>query len=230
VRTLAALSLALAVSACSEPDPEILATTVLGSTHDTAGPYRVDAIVRNVAGDDEVVLRVGIDTGNEDRFFPRAMAEDDTGERFTAAISGQPAGTSVVYFIEVIRDGDRVAIDPDSNLVAGYGFQVLAPDGACTVDSECAAGAEVCDGGTCVLVPGICDDSDDCPAGYGCDPGTESCAPAPRACDDDTDCTTSDECDLAAGVCAPRHLCSESVACPGGYTCNAALGRCFSTV
>ena len=217
----------IVVAACSGPDPAIVSTTVLGSTHDTTGPYRVDTIVTGTDVDDVVDLMVAIDTTNESRFFPTVM--DSDGERFAATIGGQPTGTEVFYFIRVVRDGELVVRDPASELAPAYGFQVLRPDGACQVDSECALGAETCRDDVCTPLPGVCANADDCPAGYACDVETGTCGPRPRSCADDLDCPTSDECDTATRTCTPRHLCSATLACPDGYTCNVALGRCFST-
>ena len=224
MRSLAAC---LLVTACSA-DPQFLATTTLGSTHDTAGPYHVDTVVTGVAWDDEVRLMVAIDTSAEERFFAREMTRygGGDGDRWSGAIPGQPARTDVFYFVEVQRGFEQVAKDPDDGLAFAFGFEVLPPDGACSVDSECVAGAEVCDGGVCATLPGACETTAECPTGYECEVQSGTCALPPRPCESDDDCPTSDECN-AAGTCAPRHTCGDSVACPDGYACNPALGRCY---
>lgn len=194
------LAIVLLVSACSA-DPEFLATTALGSTHDTAGPYHVDTVVTGVAGDDEVRLMFAIDTTAENRFFAREMTR--YGDRWSGAIPGQPTGTDVFYFVEVQRDFEQVAKDPDDGLAFAFGFQILAPNGACSVDSECVTGAEVCTGGVCATLPGACETTADCPTGYQCETEADICVLPERPCATDDDCPTSDECS-AAGTCAPR--------------------------
>ncbi|RMH40863.1 MAG: hypothetical protein D6689_12440 [Deltaproteobacteria bacterium] len=216
-------ALCLAAAACAA-DPVVIAVTPLGATHDTAGPYGVDAVVVGAAGA-RVDLRWG--TGDGDPAgMARAPMQARGDDLWFGAIPGQPAGTAVFYAVEVVRDGDVVARAPDDGLARAFGFRVLRPDGACDVDSECALGAEVCAGGRCTPLPGVCAADADCPGGYACDAATGTCALPPRSCATDADCPASDRCD--AGACVPRHLCGDAVPCPAGFTCNPALGRCFS--
>jgi len=221
------MGVCLLLSACSA-DPQFLATTALGSTHDTAGPYHVDTVVTGVSGSDEVRLLFAIDTTAENRFFARELTRHggSDGDRWSGTIPGQPPGTDVFYFVEVERGFERIAKDPDDGLAFAFGFQVLGPDGACTVDSECVVGVEVCDGAVCATLAGACETAAQCPTGYECEVQSGTCALSPRPCESDDDCPTSDECD-AGRACAPRHVCSDSVPCPAGHTCNPALGRCY---
>jgi len=215
---------AVCLLACSGPDPVIVATTVLGSTHDVVGPYHVDSVILSATGDDTVELMLSIDTSAANNFSALSMADDD--ELYRGTIAGQSAGTDVFYFVRVTRDGEVVARDPASAVAQSYGFQVLRPDGACIVDSECALGAETCVDGACTPIAGTCTDTEQCPAGYRCDVETGTCLLHARSCDSDLDCPTSDHC--AAGECAPRHLCSDVLPCPDDFTCNVALGRCYA--
>lgn len=111
--------------ACVAAPPFIEATTRLASTRDSDGPYVVQSVVSDVLVDDAVELhyRVVGDPG----FIPLLMVEDEDGERFSAGIPGRPAGTSIQYYVTVIRDGARVADDPAAAGAGPYQFDIRAP-------------------------------------------------------------------------------------------------------
>ena len=122
---LVLLGAMMLLPACVEAPPVIEATTALSSTPDTTGPYVVQSVITDLAGDDRVVLRYIIDDAIE--FASLRMLEDEDGERFSAGIPGQPAGTAIGYFVTVLRDGERITDDPTGAAARPYRFQIVEP-------------------------------------------------------------------------------------------------------
>ncbi|MEM9494116.1 MAG: hypothetical protein AAGC55_33530 [Myxococcota bacterium] len=130
IRPRAALRLVLAavlsaLIACEAAPPSIEATTALAETGDTRGPYQVDAVVTGLVGGDTVELFHA--AGEDAPFTAQVMTGDDSGERFVAAIPGQPAGTAIRYFVAVQRDGQRLDSDPPAAEDGPYSFVIAAP-------------------------------------------------------------------------------------------------------
>lgn len=123
IRVPLALGIALALGACSEvASPYIDSTSRLGNTPDTVGPYVVQSVVIGVVGSDRVELNYTVD--DENRYVPLLMAEANDGERFSAGIPGQPTGTEILYYVAVVRDGERWTADPDGAGAVPYRFTI----------------------------------------------------------------------------------------------------------
>lgn len=112
--SLAILLLIIGLSACA--DPYIESTTELESSSDTTGPYRVQAVVVGGMASDNVELLYNPTDSEPRRYIPllmEALDEDGrSGELFVASIPGQPAGTSIRYYVRVLRDDEQVAESP----------------------------------------------------------------------------------------------------------------------
>ncbi len=101
-------------SACA--DPTIDSTTVLAESNDTIGPYRVHSVILGTHPTDKVEVFFNALDNEPAHFIPGPMnpIDDDgrSGEVYLGQIPGQPAGTSIRYYVAVTRDGERVAEDP----------------------------------------------------------------------------------------------------------------------
>tara|TARA_R110002096_G_scaffold143328_1_gene299131 strand:+ start:100172 stop:100570 length:399 start_codon:yes stop_codon:yes gene_type:complete len=106
--------LCLPLSGCA--DPYFESTTDLGSSADTTGPYRVQTVVVGTHTSDTVELLYNPTDSEPRRYIPlpmEALDEDGrAGELFVANIPGQPGGTSIRYFVRVLRDDEQVAESP----------------------------------------------------------------------------------------------------------------------
>jgi hypothetical protein len=114
-------SAALCLAACDVSAPLIESTTRLGPTGDTVGPYVVHTVIIGWDGE-HVDLDYLVD--DAERFIPVPMTAVDGEERFRGEIPGQPAGTTISYYVAVVRDGVRVASDPDAAGAGPYVFVV----------------------------------------------------------------------------------------------------------
>lgn len=112
--SFALMLLLVGLVACA--DPYIESTTVLESSSDTTGPYRVSSVVIGTYESDTVDLVYNPTDNDPRRYIPlrmEALDEDGrAGELFVADIPGQPAGTTIRYYIRVIRDDEQVAESP----------------------------------------------------------------------------------------------------------------------
>ena len=130
MRGLVAAAVLWAAAGCA--DPFIEATTRVGDTSDVVGPYSVRAVVVGVASGDRVELRFNVIDGEPENFIPVLMDEVDLGaddgttrgELFRQGIPGQPAGTEILYYVAVTRDGEVVAEDPVGGDLRPFLFQV----------------------------------------------------------------------------------------------------------
>ena len=117
---------ALCLAACA--DPYIESTTELGSSADISGPYRVQSVVVGGFASDTVDLMYNPIDNQPQRYIPLAMVpvDDDqrAGELFEASIPGQPAGTTIRYYIRVLRDGDEVALAPVGGDLRPFVFRI----------------------------------------------------------------------------------------------------------
>lgn len=106
---------------CDEAAPIIESTTRLEDTTDTNGPYVVETVVIGADGDAiELVYLVDDDP----EFIPVAMQLVPGTDVWVGEIPGRPAGTRISYYVEVLRDGDRAAVDPKGAGAAPYEFRV----------------------------------------------------------------------------------------------------------
>ncbi len=106
---------------------------MLSSTTDTTGPYVVDVAIDGALGDRTVRLHVAIDSTDPGVFTPVDMTSVDPDDRlYSGSIAGQPAGTDVFYFVDIVdADGDVIDRDPANlALAVAFGFQVLPPNDA----------------------------------------------------------------------------------------------------
>lgn len=226
-----ALAAALALAACTAEKPRILSVTIHGDTRDTVGPYAVQTVVAGVTGDDRVNVVYGVRA--EGPFIPlRAATLGERDDLFRAAIPGQRAGTTVLYHVSVLRDGEIDPVAEDRPAEGAYwSFRVLDPTGACQVDTDCLVGEEICAGDVCRAFEGPCVEhpsGPQCPDGYRCDEARELCVIAPRTCQTDVDCPSIEQCDSERSECVPRARCADEADCPPGEVCHASLGLCFA--
>jgi hypothetical protein len=218
------LALAL-VAGCGDGGVTLLSFTPPEDTRDTQGPYVVQAEVRGRLGDDHLVLcwRAGGEAGG--RFLPvEAEADDQRGDLHRAAIPGQPPGTTIEWLLGIRAGVDCPAAAEVDELRS---FRVLRGALACTVDSDCLAGREICVGGTCRAFDGACADGA-CPGGTACDEGRDVCVIPARPCSDDTTCPVAERCDVERGECTARPACSQALPCPVGLECKPG-GFCAAT-
>lgn len=218
------LALAL-VAACDAPPARVVSINVPGDTRDTSGPYVVQAGLSGRLAGDHAVLCWNVDGGElraEDM-----ETRDGRDDLVFAGIPGQPAGSVVGYAVVV---AGRVECPAPEAIEALYSFRVLPASLACVVDSQCAAGTEICVDGTCRVFGGTCVPTASglaCPGGQACDQTHEPplCVIPPRACDDDADCPAAETCDAGRGFCVARAACAPDLPCAEGQTCSAS-GLC----
>lgn len=125
-RLATASLLAFLAGACTAP-PVIESTTRLQATTDTVGPYKVQSIVVGIT---DQVVELRYRPGDGAPFIPLVMTADDSGERFRAAIPGNPAGTRIGYYVAVLEDGARIAADPDGAAARPHTFTILPAEPA----------------------------------------------------------------------------------------------------
>ena len=89
--------------------------------------------------------------------------------------------------------------------------------GACTVNTDCAAGC-FCQDGTCAE-GGFCTMDSDCGPGYHCDTARSSCEPNPTTtCTSNADCANGTVCDTTTGSCTATCTCeTDAQAVAGGF-------------
>jgi len=109
------------LAGCQPATPLVEAITILDDTRDSQGPYLVDAVTLGVTSQHRVELSWAADDGP---FIPLLMRGDGE-ERWQAAIPGQPAGTSVFYYLAIFDGDERLITAPDGAGAAPYGFAVL---------------------------------------------------------------------------------------------------------
>ena len=114
MRALVLTLFLVGLAACA--DPYIESTTVLESGSDTVGPYQVQSVVIGSFDSDSVDLMYNPVDAKPHRYIPvrmHALDEDlRAGELFEAGIPGQPVGTTIRYYVRVLRDGEHVAESP----------------------------------------------------------------------------------------------------------------------
>ncbi len=122
----ALLVLLLCLGACA--DPFIESATVIESGSDATGPYRVESVVIGLHSGDVVDLMYNPTDGEPERYIPlrmEALDEDGrAGEHFAAAIPGQPAGTTIRYYIRVLRGDEEVAEAPVGGDLRPFAFTI----------------------------------------------------------------------------------------------------------
>lgn len=212
-----AVSLLLTLCTGCDTGSVIFSVSQLKDTHDTVGPYRVLAEVTDPDGVDQVnlVYRAGTTSA-----ISVEMEELREGV-FEGTIPGQPAGTTITYYVEAI-DGDQSVRAP---LSGTYSFKVLAR--ACTADVDCGPG-ESCRSGSCTTSTGPCKTDADCGKGFRCDLGSGSCWLEARPCVLDEECLMGEVCDVQVlGECIPRPSCGGAETCPLDFVCDTSSGFCL---
>ncbi|TVQ96694.1 MAG: hypothetical protein EA398_15650 [Deltaproteobacteria bacterium] len=201
VTLLAGLALAgLAAAGCGGdlPDPSVFEVVGPEDTDDLDGPYPVAAVLMDRRGIQEARVRWEID--GETR---SALLENVRDDRFEGGIPGQPALTTVRWWL-VIRAGGEVTTFPADAPATAFEFRVLEPPPP-PPPVEC--GDEICEEGE-ICLP------------------REGCVPA-------SECSTSADCEVGLvcvdGACTaardvPAERCGTTVPCPDGLTCR--FGEC----
>lgn len=127
-RRFAIASMLLLAGLASCADPYIESTTDLESSSDTTGPYQVRTIVVGTYASDDVELLYNPFDKEPENYIPIAMTplDEDTraGELFEASMPGQPAGTTVRYYIRVLRDDETVAESPVGGDIRPFRFDI----------------------------------------------------------------------------------------------------------
>ena len=121
---IATICAALAWAGCSEAAPIIESTTMLADTTDTVGPYAVETVVIGADGD-AIELNYLVD--DDDEFIPIAMDWVSGTDVWLGEIPGRPVGSRISYYVEVLRDGERAAVDPVGAGARPYEFTVVSP-------------------------------------------------------------------------------------------------------
>ncbi len=122
---LRSLLAALLVSAIGCADPFLESATVLTSTPDSIGPYRVYAVAVGMSGKERIELRYR--AGEVSSVLIMTDIEDSgigSGEVHWAAIPGQPVGTEIEYRIAIVGDDEDLDTDPVASR-AGYRFSIV---------------------------------------------------------------------------------------------------------
>ncbi|MCP4445510.1 MAG: hypothetical protein GY811_09235 [Myxococcales bacterium] len=111
---IALMLLLVGLSGCA--DPYIESTTDLESSSDSTGPYRVRTVIVGSFSGDTVDLMYNPTDSQPQRYIPLRMdsldEDERAGELFAADIPGQPAGTTIRYYVRVLRDDETVAESP----------------------------------------------------------------------------------------------------------------------
>ena len=100
----------LSLSACGKIQTQILETSVALNTDDTIGPYQVMAAVVS----DQVPLQVKLiyfinnDTSTKQEVEMKQISQDV----YQGAIPGQPAGTTIEYYIQALDSEKFTTTDP----------------------------------------------------------------------------------------------------------------------
>ena len=127
------LSALLMLSACA--DPFVESTALISETEDLQGPYTVRSVVIGVEWADRVELFYNVVDDEPENFIPLLMEPPEAGgdsgayrgELFVAGIPGQKAGSEVLYYVGVTRDGEQVAADPVGGDLRPFVFSVRDP-------------------------------------------------------------------------------------------------------
>jgi hypothetical protein len=224
MRQLVLVPVLLTVACAAEP-ARLVSVSQPEDTRDTAGPYVVQAELRGALGDDTLLLCWSTDASTFTALTTQPREGRD--DLRAAAIPGQPAGTTVTFVLALVPEasGCPVAADPASL----RSFRVLPASLACSVDSDCRLGVEICADATCRGYDGTCAGMDAaCPGGYTCDATRDppACVVPARVCSSHADCPSAEQCDLARGECTARPACSAALACPEARECVLDLGLC----
>jgi len=129
-RAACAVLVSTALVGCEQASPIIDATTALDDTTSTTGPYEVQTVVTGATTQYRIELVYSIDSENPDEYFPQLMEASvgggvHEGEAFAGQIPGQPAGTTIRYFVQVSRGDGDIVTDPPEGVVEPYTFEVL---------------------------------------------------------------------------------------------------------
>ena len=214
--------------ACDAPAPAVIEVAFPHpQTTDTVGPYRVTAVTAGVATGATIHWGVDVDSGDPVTPLEATAMSLTSEDHWIGHIPGAHAGAVVHMYVEVVGPGG-------SGRTATETFVVLAPDGACRVDSECPEGA-LCDRleGRCQRPPEMCANDGDCRQDYVCVEG--ACRLRGAGCADDGTCGSGQVCldgqcvptpeceadeDCADGVCVPPGRCADEMECaPGDPEC-----------
>ncbi|MEO1484000.1 MAG: hypothetical protein AAFU77_17955 [Myxococcota bacterium] len=102
---------------CGADDPSILIVSAPVDTSDTQGPYIVEVIPNAPDGVFELRLELSfLDT-------PELFEEPETGETWRGSIPGQPAGTRVEWFVELVESGGSIVREPQDGTLS---FTILS--------------------------------------------------------------------------------------------------------
>jgi hypothetical protein len=219
MRAPLALAFTFLALACDAPAPAIMEVAFPHpQTTDTVGPYRVTAVTAGVATGAAIHWGVDLISGPAPEPLESVAMSLTNEDHWVGHIPGAHAGAVVTLYVEVVGPGGRARTATET-------FLVLAPDGACRVDSECPTGT-LCDRieGRCHRPPEACGDDGDCPQDYVCVEG--ACRLRGDGCVDDEACESGQVC--RSGQCVPTPECEADADCPDGVCVPP--GRCVDEV
>jgi hypothetical protein len=98
--------------ACGEPPTEIHESSVQLNTDDTKGPYEVMSVVTSGSPSIRVSLIYSIDGWKTKQSIDMNKIEAVGQDVYRGKIPGQPAGTTVQYYIQVVDQAEKVTTDP----------------------------------------------------------------------------------------------------------------------
>ncbi len=130
---LASLAL-LFVSGCGKLKTEIVHTAYLRNTEDNVGPYRVLALV--VSDSQPLNVFVVYSTDNWKKAHKVKM-EKISEDIYAGEIPGQPAGTTIKYFILVDDVDNEITTDPVAikDKISDDNFKALKSKAGCSSDN-----------------------------------------------------------------------------------------------
>ena len=126
MRILSLACLLFLAASCADPDIE--STTLLEETTNTRGPYEIHTVIQSAQPGDKVELFYNAVDITPAHFIPLRMepqgSDGQAADLFVGQIPGQPAGTTILYYIAVERDGSRVSEDPVGGDLRPYALLV----------------------------------------------------------------------------------------------------------
>ncbi len=119
-------ALACCLGACSVEPPAFVSVLFPEETHDTVGPYRVEAWLETTRGIRYVLLRIGDEDPFSELLFSRERQDDQT-ELWGLDLPGRPPGWTYRFFLIAVETGGKKATFPEGAPEEVLTLRILGP-------------------------------------------------------------------------------------------------------